>query len=157
MTIIVVLLTVFFGVFSGSGPDAEVEPPAPTGTTTPDASTEPFPDGLGPLRGDEAIEQRFLTRYPLPTCDFVYLPVRATVEQRREALSCLQAAADAGEGAELVAAPLADDRVSRYVYYRANPDGPLEIFTDLRADDARRQWDYRRCEPSPDIAEEPCA
>jgi hypothetical protein len=157
MNVIVVLLMVFLGVFSSSGTTSDEPPGEPSATTPPTGaeppSDDPFPDDLGPLRGDRAIEQRFLTRYPLPTCDFVDTGDSANPEPG--SYDCLQEAVEAGEGAELVIATMRPGGDQAYVYYRTNPDGPLEIFVDLQGDG--RDWDYVRCRPSENIAEEPCA
>lgn len=154
MNIIVVLLMLFLGIFSSSGADPSGELSAPTATPAP-AAADPFPDDLGPLRGDRAIEQRFLTRYPLPTCDFV--DTGTSMNPEPGSYDCLQEAADAGDGAELVLATILPAGDRAYVYYRANPGGPLEIFVDLKDDGEGRDWDYQRCRPSTNIAEEPCA
>lgn len=154
MNIIVVLLMLFLGIFSSSGADPTGEIRAPTATPAP-AAADPFPDGLGPLRTDRQIEQRFLTRYPLPACDFV--DTGASTEVGPGFYDCLQEAVDAGDGAELIIASILPGGARAYVYYRTNPDGPLEIFVDLRADGSGRDWDYQRCRPSENIAEETCA
>lgn len=159
MNVIVVLLMLFFGVFSSFGPSSDEgsgEPSVAAPPPRPEAPTDdPFPADLGPLRGDRAIEQRFLTRYPLPTCDFV--DTGASVNPEPGSYDCLQEAVDAGEGAELVIATIRPGGEQTYVYYRTNPDGPLEIFVDLQNDGQGRGWDYVRCQPSENIAEEPCA
>lgn len=159
MNVIVVLLMVFLGIFSSSGPAAEESPGEPSATASPTGagseSDDPFPDDLGPLRGDRAIEHRFLTRYPLPTCDIV--DTGTSVNPGPGSYDCLQEAADAGDGAELVIATIRPGGDQAYVYYRVNPGGPLEIFVDLRDDGQGRDWDYQRCRPSENIAEEPCA
>ncbi len=157
MNVIVVLLMLFFGVFSSVGAvdeafgDSATEEP----TRVEPPSDDPFPDDLGPLRGDRAIEDRFLTRYPLPTCDFV--DTGSSMNPAPGSYDCLQQAVEAGDGAELVIATIRPGGDQAYVYYRTNPDGPLEIFVDLRDDGRGRDWDYLRCRPSENIAEEPCA
>lgn len=159
MNLIVVLLMLALGVFSSTGPAPAEETGKPSGTTPPTRAEpptdDPFPDGLGHLRGDRAIEQRFLNRYPLPTCDF--LDTGTSVDPEPRTYDCLQQAVEAGEGAELVIATIRPGGDQAFVYYRTNPRGPLEIFVDLRADGRGRDWDYLRCRPSENIAEEPCA
>ncbi len=154
MNIIVVLLMLFLGIFSPSGPDpaGELDEPSAASTPTPD---DAFPDDLGPLRGDQAIEQRFLTRSPLPACDFI--DTGESMDPGPGAYDCLQEAVEAGDGAELIIASILPGGDPAYVYYRTNPDGPLEIFVDLRAVENDRHWDYQRCRPSENIAEEACA
>lgn len=152
MNIIVVLLMLVVGIFSPSGPDPAGDTDEPTATSAP---ADPFPDDLGPLRGDRAIEQRFLTRHPLPACDYVDLGESLDVVPGD--YDCLQEAVDAGDGAELVFASILPGGDPAYVYYRANPGGPLEIFVDRRAGGSDRDWDYQRCRPSENIAEEACA
>lgn len=159
MNIIVVLLMLLVGLRSSFGVTVDEDPavqPAPIAAAAePATSTEPFPDDLGPLRGDRAIEQRFLTRYPLPACDFV--DSGPSMDPGPGSYDCLQEAVDAGDGAELIIASILPGGDQAYVYYRTNPDGPLEIFVDLRADGSGRDWDYQRCRPSENIAEETCA
>ncbi len=152
MTIIVVVLMLFLGIFSSSGPDPAEEFSEPTATPAP---TDPFPDDLGPLRGDRAIEQRFLTRSPLPACDFV--DMGESLDVAPGSYDCLQEAVDAGAGAELIFASILPGSDQAYVYYRANPGGPLEIFVDRRTGGSGRDWDYQRCRPSENIVEEACA
>ena len=152
MNIIVVLLMLVVGIFSSSGPDPVGEFAEPTATPAP---MDPFPEDLGPLRGDRAIEQRFLTRSPLPACDFVDLG--ESLDVAPGSYDCLQEAVEAGDGAELIIASILPGGDQAYVYYRTNPDGPLEIFVDRRAGGSGRDWDYQRCRPSENIAEEACA
>lgn len=154
MNVIVVLLLVALGVFSGFAAPTE-EGAGEVETTPSPVSDQPFPDDLGPLLTDEAIEQRFLTRTPIEACAFVDLG--DSMRPEPVAFTCLQEAVDAGEGAELILATIRPGGDQAYVYYRHNPDGPLEVFVDLRADERGRDWDYLRCRPSENLAEEPCA
>jgi len=144
MDVIALLLMLWLGLFSATGPAEVGEPPEPTATTPP-ASEEPFPAGLGPLRTPAEIEQRFLTRYPIAACDVLHLPLGSPELAEPATYRCLQDAADAGEGAELVVLSTDVDGAPAAVYLRVNPEGPMEVFVDRREGQRGPGWQYQRC------------
>lgn len=154
MNIIALLLMLWLGLFSATGPVDGAEAPEPSATTPP-AEAEPFPGGLGPLRTQAEIEQRFLTRYPIAACDLVETEVGDPVLADPATYGCLQAAADAGDGAELVIVSTDADGEPATVYLRVNPDGPMEVFADRREGTRGPGWQYQRC-PVPEEITGPC-
>ncbi|MFD1946311.1 hypothetical protein [Nocardioides aestuarii] len=148
MSVLVWLLVALLRL-SGSGPATAPDDVAPP---EPPAAAEAFPDDLGPVRTQAQIEQRFLTRSPIAACDLAV--TGGSAAPRPGSFDCLQAAADAGDEAELiVTSELPDGRYA--VYYRVNPGGPLEIFVDRR-EAAGKDWDYRRCPLPDDISTSTC-
>jgi hypothetical protein len=154
MNIIALLLMLWLGLFSTTGPVDGAEVPEPSATTPP-AEAEPFPSGLGPLRTQAEIEQRFLTRYPIAACDLVEAEVGDPVLADPTTYGCLQAAADTGDGAELVIVSTDADGEPATVYLRVNPDGPMEVFADRREGTRGPGWQYQRC-PVPEEITGPC-
>ena len=148
MNIIALLLMLWLGLFSATGPvDGAVdnaEAPEPSATTPP-AEAEPFPTDLGPVRTQAEIEQRFLTRYPVAACDLVEAEVGSPALADPATYGCLQAAADSGEGAELLILSTDADGEPATVYLRVNPDGPMEVFADRREGSRGPGWQYQRC------------
>jgi hypothetical protein len=149
MTVLVWLIGILLGL-SSSGPEAapDEEPAEPS----PPAATEAFPADLGPVRTQEQIEDRFLTRTPIPACDVVQTDTGGQTEPT--SYDCLQQAADAGEGAELVFVTPQDPGVV-LTYYRVSPGGPLEVFVDRR-EIGDPDWVYVRCPVPDDIRTTTC-
>lgn len=161
MNLIVWLLVVYLGLFSafgsGSGSaEAEsdaVEPPPPSATERPDAT----PDSNAAPRGQSGIEQRFLSRVPLPTCGMVTEQEQPGQAPPDQVWGCLQDAADTGGGAELIRVTSTVEGDLIYTYYRVSPEDGLEMYTDARQDRfGGADWDYRRCRPSADLRRAPC-
>jgi hypothetical protein len=167
MSWILWLLMLMFGVGSFFGvsesPEAEVgvgsaEAPAlsatqPTEATPKDGFADPFPDDLGVPVTNRQIQDRFVSRWPLPSCGFVDLATDAGDEGWR----CLQAAVGGKDGAELVVLDF-DEQPMTTTTYRVNPDGPMEVFVDTsEVPGTKPTWEYRQCQPSKDIRTEPCA
>jgi hypothetical protein len=140
------------------GSDVE-EMPAASAPAMPEATPEngfvdPFPDDLGVPTTNQQIQDRFATRWPLPSCGFVDL----STDVGEDGWQCLQAAVGGKEGAELVVLDFADDMPMRTSTYRVNPDGPMEIFVDVsQVPGTAPTWEYRQCRPSQDLRTEPCA
>ncbi len=145
MNVIALLMMLWLAVFSSTGPVQEpgvgVEPPVPSSTTSPGADVP----AEGPP-GEVAIEQRFLTRSPIPVCGYVQASSGSDPRLTDPAsFDCLRKAVEAGEGAELVGVVSDDRGTSVSTYLRVAPDGPLEVYVDRRASSRGPSWSYERC------------
>lgn len=134
----------------------EIEPSEPSETTEPtqeNGFADPFPDDLGVPRTQQEIQERFMSRWPVPSCGVVDL----ASDTGEQSWPCLQSAVGSKEGAELVVLDL-DGEGPMTTMYRVNPDGPMEIFVDTsEVPGSKPTWEYRQCQPSTDIRTEPCA
>lgn len=165
MSVLIWLCLVLFGLggFMSVGDSAvgsgSEEMPAPSATKPPEVTPEngfadPFPDDLGVPTTNRQIQDRFATRWPLPSCGFVDL----STDAGEDSWQCLQDAVGGKEGAELVLLDVADDMAMRTSTYRVNPDGPMEIFVDVsQVPGTAPAWEYRQCLPSADLQARPCA
>lgn len=110
-----------------------------------------------------SIERRFAEREMLPPCGMVDVSPHAPGEPTtrlsppRRAWRCLHDAMGVG-GAELVALEQRRDGSARQTFYRATPDGRMEIWTQRTRSAARRGslWTYQECTPAQEALRQPC-
>ncbi|MGH3361204.1 MAG: hypothetical protein ACRDOM_01975 [Nocardioides sp.] len=162
---LLLLLVGFGGSMSGEdyAVESEVEEmPLPSATAMPEVTPEngfadPFPDDLGVPTTNREIQERFATRWQLPSCGAVDPAMDEAFGDK--GWQCLQDAVGGKEGAELVVLEIGEGRPISTTTYRVNPDGPLEIFVAVSdVPGTAPVWeDYRQCQPSQDLRTEPCA
>lgn len=119
---------------------------ASTGNAT--SGSQPGNDEARPESDAGSIERKWLSREPLPSCGSVDLAQGERLEvAAEEELACMVRALAAGEGAELALSRYTIEGGQIREYYRAIPDGALEIFVDSTRDAfSSRQWRVTRCE-----------
>ena len=141
-----------FGGVAQSTAATESAVPAPTSLQ---AAAEP----------SASVEQRFAEREMLPPCGMVDVTHHSPgttgtkLSPPHQAWRCLHDAVGFG-GAELVTLDLRRNGSARHTFYRATPDGRLEIWTQRTRSTPGRlasRWAYEECTPSEDLQRQPCA
>jgi hypothetical protein len=108
---------------------------APGGTPSLDGRQAPT------VRTEPDTPASFTDRIPLPSCGSVELGQAEAIPQ--DAIDCLT---DAGaQGAELVVTTLTVEGDEIVTYYRALPEGGIEVFTDMTKDAFGGGWAHEVC------------
>lgn len=124
------------------------------------ASNSPGPGsgGDGPAATPDAVPSSeadvsadFTNRPELPSCGAVELDQGETIPQ--DALDCLAAAGAGTAGAELVVTAPTVEGDPIVSYYRALPDGGIEVFVDMTKDSFGGGWAYDLCADATGIDE----
>lgn len=86
-------------------------------------------------------------RSSVPSCGEVALELRERLEQEaRSELSCLRAARNSGEGAELKVRQRTQEGDPVTYYYRVTPAGTTELYLDSTKDpNSGEGWGYSDC------------
>ncbi len=98
--------------------------------------------------GSDPVEEQWDSRDPLPRCGSLQLQQGEDLEvDGRKELACLERAMDSGRGAELVVRYPTTEGDPVTDYYRVNPDGSTEVYTDSTQDAfGDQKWSVATCD-----------
>lgn len=153
----IVMSVLGLGTLSSTGADeasaTAVEPTPMAAAASPAPLTQSESD---------ALEAGFARRDALPPCGVVDVSRARTASRLTppaKAWKCLQDSVGF-QGAELATIDERPNGLIRHTFYRALPDGDLEIWAQtmrLSGGDAGSHWTFDVCTPSEDIRAQPCA
>lgn len=113
--------------------------------------------GCGSVTSDP-VQEQWESRASLPSCGSLQLQQGEAVEVEGKAeVACLQRALDSGRGAELtIRFPTTEgDPVTDY--YRVNPDGSTEVYTDSTQDAfGDQKWSVATCDEPRTVLDVSC-
>lgn len=165
MSVITLLLMLWLAVFSASGPTSQASPAEPLEPDAAASSSAPSAVAEAPTaRPARVLAERFARRAFLPPCGMVDVTAdrpgapTSRLSPPGKAWRCLQDALGV-RGAELVTIDVRSRDLTVHTFYRALPDGRLEIWTQRFASTpgTAPRWARKVCQASDDLRREPCA